>query len=90
MSRRHDHLSFARIELCQSFKHVIDSDQFAGAPGRDFRHVVEIDFWYMPAPFSGYAGARGIHQDAPHHLRRNRKEMRAIQKMSPVTLSASS
>src|ERR1019366_270580 len=74
-----DDLGFARVDLSQRIQSFVNGDDLAvpGARG-DFRYVVQIQLNRTAAPFEHALCASAVHQNPPHHVRGNRKEMRSV------------
>src|SRR5215472_11151834 len=72
-----DHLSLSRRNLRERCQYLVESED--GSVGRVRQHggFIQIHFERYPAAPARTMTTNGIHQDAPHHLRRDGEELRA-------------
>src|SRR4051794_5086778 len=73
-----EHFGLARSELREGRKCVVQSDDGTVRPGRGEAGLIEIYTHVAPAAFVCVPCARGIHQNSPHHLPRDREKLRAV------------
>jgi hypothetical protein len=73
-----DHLGFARLHLLEGGQRIIQRHQIAAPRGAGVERFVQIHVRQLPAPLLGQARFGCIHQDPPHHLCGNGKEVRPV------------
>jgi hypothetical protein len=68
----------ARSDFGERGERVVQGDHRTVRLGRNDGGFIEIHAHRAMAAFLRAARPRGVHQNAPHHLRRNREELRAL------------
>src|SRR5207302_1886551 len=84
----HDAL-LLRIELRELPQRVIERNQIEAFRSAELSRLLQFQFVNTATAFARLMTARMIHQDVPHDLRGNRKEVRLTRELNPTVTQQS-